>query len=306
MKRTTVAIVGPGRLGTALAKQLASAGCQITEIISRSGRHSLATATKLARKLGARARTSSDALLDATVIWFCVPDSEISKAAAEFARRNWKGKVALHSSGVLTSDALGFLRKKGAAVASVHPLMTFVEETVPELTGVPFAIEGEPRAVNFAKIIVRDLGGDAFPIRKKDKAAYHAFATMICPLLVSLLATSESVAAMVGISHKEARRRMMPIIHQTLINYSKLGPAGAFSGPLVRGDAETVRKHLKVLAKNRVATNVYIALAEAALEYLPSRNARELGELLRGVTPGRTPRSAGRTNPGSKRSTGRS
>jgi predicted short-subunit dehydrogenase-like oxidoreductase (DUF2520 family) len=158
--------------------------------------------------------------------------------------------------------------------------MTFVEGTVPELTGVPFAIEGDPHAVEAAKKIVWKLGGDAFPIRKQDKAAYHAFSTIICPLFVSLLATSETVAEAAGISQKEARRRMMPIIHQTLANYSKLRPAGAFSGPIVRGDAETVRKHLKALAKNRAATNVYVALAEAALKYLPSRNRKAIRKAL--------------------------
>jgi predicted short-subunit dehydrogenase-like oxidoreductase (DUF2520 family) len=288
MNRTSVAIVGPGRLGTALARRLASNGCRITEIVSRNNRLSLATATKLARKLGARARTSSDALLDATVIWFCVPDSEISKAATEFSRRDWNGKIALHSSGVLTSDALGLLRKKGAAAASVHPLMTFVGGSVPNLADVPFAVEGDARAVEAAKKIVRSLGGGAFPIRKKDKAAYHAFSTVICPLLVALLATSEAVAEAAGISHQEARRRMMPIIHQTLANYSKLGPAGAFSGPIVRGDAETVRKHLKALAKNRAARNVYIALAEAALKYLPSRNRKAIRKALCETAPARS------------------
>jgi predicted short-subunit dehydrogenase-like oxidoreductase (DUF2520 family) len=288
MKRTTVAIVGPGRLGTALAKQLASAGCQITEIISRNNRPARAAAKKLALDLGARAHGSSTASLDATVVWFCVPDSEISKAAAEFSGKDWKGRIALHSSGVLTSDALRVLRKKGAAVASVHPLMTFIEGTLPNLTDVPFAIEGDARAVEVAKKIVRSLGGDAFPVRKQDKAAYHAFATMICPLFVSLLATSENAAAMAGISHRDARRRMMPIIHQTLINYSKLGPAGAFSGPIVRGDAETVRKHLKAFAKNRAATNVYIALAEAALKYLPSRNRKAIRKALSETTLSRS------------------
>ena len=221
------------------------------------------------------------------MIWFCVPDSEVSNVAAQFSNQDWRGKIAFHSSGVLTSDALGILRKMGAAAASVHPLMTFVEGTVPKLTDVPFAIEGNPRAVNAAKKIVRSLGGDGFPIRKQGKAAYHAFATMICPLLVSLLATSESVAALAGISTKEARRRMMPIIHQTLANYSKLGPAGAFSGPLVRGDAETIGKHLNTLAKNPAARNAYTALVEAALEYLPSHNRKGIRKALSAMAPGR-------------------
>ena len=70
---------------------------------------------------------------------------------------------------------------------------------MPTLADVPFAIEGDLRAIDAAKKIVRDLHGEAFPIRKRDKAAYHAFSTMICPLLVSLLATSETVAEAAGI-----------------------------------------------------------------------------------------------------------
>ena len=159
---------------------------------------------------------------------------------------------------------------------------------MPTLADVPFAIEGDLRAIDAAKKIVRDLDGEAFPIRKRDKAAYHAFSTVICPLLVSLLATSETVAEAAGISQREARRRMMPIIHQTLTNYAKLGPAGAFSGPIVRGDAETVRKHLKGLAKNRTTTSVYVALAEAALKYLPSRNRKAIRKALSETTLSRS------------------
>lgn len=258
MKSVSIAIVGAGRLGTALAKRL-SAAHYISKILPRSKRPKP---------------------LCADVIWFCVPDGEIARAVGAFSQVQCHGKYAFHSSGVLSSDALSSLRRAGARVASVHPLMTFVKGSVPELTGVPFAIEGDASAVRVAESIVRDLGGQAVGIKKQDKVAYHAFATMICPLLVSLLAASEKTAARAGLSAADARRRMLPIIRQTLHNYEKLGPAGAFSGPIVRGDMETIRAHLKALANVRSAKNVYAALARAALDFLPNRNRSQIAHLL--------------------------
>jgi predicted short-subunit dehydrogenase-like oxidoreductase (DUF2520 family) len=116
-------------------------------------------------------------------------------------------------------------------------------------------------------------------IEKQDKVAYHAFATMICPLLISLLAASEKAAALAGMSAAESRRRMLPIIRQTLRNYEKLGPAAAFSGPIVRGDVATVRAHLKALSKVPAAKNAYAALARVALDLLPNRNRRQISHL---------------------------
>jgi predicted short-subunit dehydrogenase-like oxidoreductase (DUF2520 family) len=73
---------------------------------------------------------------------------------------------------------------------------------------------------------------------------------------------------------------MLPIVKQTLENYRALGPAGAFSGPIVRGDVPIVRKHLQSLYKIPTAKEVYVALARAALQYLPARNRKELKKLL--------------------------
>jgi predicted short-subunit dehydrogenase-like oxidoreductase (DUF2520 family) len=248
-----------GRLGSALYTKLVKSGYNVSAISSRRSRRQV---------------TLSD------VVWFCVPDAAIADAAQNLSSRDWRRKCALHSSGVLTSDVLDFLRTAGASVASAHPLMTFVKRSVPEFTGVPFAIEGDAGAVRVARSIVRELGAKSFPVAKKHKLAYHAFATLVCPLLVSLLATAEKTARFAGMSEREARRRMIPIIYQTLRNYEKLGPAPAFSGPIVRGDVQTVRAHLQALAAPRVQREVYSALAQAAVEYLPSANRRELARLL--------------------------
>ena len=221
------------------------------------------------------------ARLNARILWLCVPDGAIAHVAASLAREyEGRGKIAVHSSGALTSDELRPLRQKGVAVASVHPLMTFVQGAKPSLSGVSFAIEGDAVALKVMRGIVRNLGGESFPINRQQKNAYHAWGTFASPLLTALLATTERVAGLVGVTSKVARRRMLPILLQTVRNYGALGGAAGFSGPIVRGDVETLRRHLTVLRTAPVPRHVYLALAHAALEYLPAKNKEALTTLL--------------------------
>ncbi|HTZ97211.1 MAG TPA: DUF2520 domain-containing protein [Terriglobales bacterium] len=279
--KPSIAIVGAGRLGSALVPALMSAGYRIAEIISRRQGGSRRKALALAQKARARISSLRDARLDADLIWFCVPDREIARVAKALAEKAGRKKLAFHSSGALTSDELEGLRKRGAAVASVHPLMTFVTGSESALSGVPFALEGDAAAVRIARRIVRDLRAIPYTIRKTDKAAYHAWGAFTSPLIVALLASAEQVAGAAGVGVVNARQRMLPIVRQTVENYARLGPAGASSGPWVRGDIETVRKHLKVLKKIPEARSVYLALGQATLRYLPVGNRKKLRALLK-------------------------
>jgi predicted short-subunit dehydrogenase-like oxidoreductase (DUF2520 family) len=286
---------------------LNDAGFTITEIVARDSPRSRRRARTLAAKVGAQTVTAHSAALHATLLWFCVPDREIRGAASALAghltarpaahttnrvlsrvqskvpsRVLSEVRFAFHSSGALLSRELERLRKAGIAVASVHPLMTFVAGTHPSLIGVPFAMEGNHAATRLARQIVRKLGGESFPLPALRKAAYHAWATMTSPLLLAFLVTLEEAARAAGFTRKDARRKSLPIIMQTLANYSRLGPAQSFSGPLVRGDADTVARHLAALKKHPGAREVYVALARAALRGLPVKNRDGLSRLLRG------------------------
>jgi predicted short-subunit dehydrogenase-like oxidoreductase (DUF2520 family) len=280
--KALVAIVGAGNFGAALAVSLQRVGYPIEAVIARSGGASLKKADRLAKEVGARALVDP-AALRAHLIWFCVPDAEIVRAARALAgKMEWKGRVALHSSGALASDELGALHSRGAAVASVHPLMTFVRGSRPPLAGVPFALEGDAAAVRLARRVIADVGGHAYPIRKRDKAGYHAWGTFASPLLTALLATTEQVATLAGVGRKIAKRRMIPILLQTLANYAAFDAGDAFSGPIVRGDVDTVKRHLQVLRSMPAAREVYSALARAALQYLPAKNKGALNKVLAG------------------------
>jgi predicted short-subunit dehydrogenase-like oxidoreductase (DUF2520 family) len=274
-----IALVGPGRLGSALAIALAKAGYKIREIVARDT--SSVVVRKLSRAVTAKAASMRSAKLDADLVWFCVPDREIATVARKLASlTSWKGKAALHSSGALASDELHFLRRRGATVASVHPLMTFVPGSVPLLKEVPFALEGDPKAVDIVRRIVRDLGGQSFAIDKRYKAAYHAWGGFASPLIIALLATAERVASRAGFSSSDARTKMLPIVRQTIANYAKFGPAAALTGPLVRGDAAVVREHLRVLQKVPVAREVYRALARAALQTIPAQKKNAIKKII--------------------------
>lgn len=287
-----IAIVGAGNLGSALARALHRAGYRVREIIYRDG-SSPQRARRLAAQVGGAAARFSAARLVADVVWLCVPDSSIAECARELAKvADWRGKIALHPSGALPSDELQPLRSRGATVAAAHPMMTFVRRSSPALAGTPFAIEGEARAVRMARRMVRDLGGESFAIHQQDKALYHAWGAFASPLMISLLASAEQVAMAAGArSPAAARRRMLPILKQTLRNYGALGPADSFSGPLVRGDVATVRRHLQALRKLPSARALYMALAQAALQVLPVRKRGELEKALKMSSP---PRRRGR------------
>ncbi len=116
--------------------------------------------------------------------------------------------------------------------------------------------------------------------------AYHAWGAFTSPLLIALLVTAERVARAAGLSTAEARRKMLPILRQTLANYAKLGPAGAFSGPIVRGDAQVVRQHLKSLKKIPEARAVYVALARAGVAVSAGGESGRIGEAVEKVALG--------------------
>jgi predicted short-subunit dehydrogenase-like oxidoreductase (DUF2520 family) len=315
-------IVGPGRLGSALAVALHAAGYPVAEIITRDSRESLRKARVLAKSVNARVSTIADGDFDCEVVWICVPDAQIEAVAAGLAtdqtatsashpdnrkdgacsgawprslgsprssqregrraRRNeiWRRKTVFHASGALTSERLSPLASLGAAVASVHPMMTFVLGSRPSLAGVSFAVEGHAKAARVAKGIVRGLKGVLVNIAAADKPLYHAWGAFASPLIISLLATADRIASELGLSAIQGRQTIAPILRQTIENYIAHGPAAAFSGPLVRGDSETVRAHLLELSRVGGAKDVYLALANAAIKSLPVANREEIKRML--------------------------
>jgi predicted short-subunit dehydrogenase-like oxidoreductase (DUF2520 family) len=280
-KLPNIAIVGAGTLASALALALRQQKFRITEIISRDAADSLQRARGLATRVNARAVPLSKAVVDAKVLWICVPDDAISEVAKQIASRGpYKGKIVLHSSGALASDVLAPLKRAGATAGSAHPLMTFVADSLPDLRGVPFALEGDSKATAAATAIIRRLGGEPFRIAADSKAAYHAFGFFLSPAIVALIAAAQEVGKLAGLSEQEARRLMQPIVRKTIENCFTITPQNAFSGPVRRGDVATIRKHLGVLKNPKELLEIYRALVRIALKKLPVRKESAIRKLI--------------------------
>ncbi len=282
-RRATIGIVGPGNLGTALAITLSAARYPVKFLDVRADKVSDRKLKALARKVHARLVVPGRDPLGSDIVWLTVPDDAIAAVAAELADvQAWKGKLVFHSSGALSSDELAPLRERGARVASVHPLMTFVRGAVPRMAGVPFALEGDAAAVRAARKIVEELGARAFTIKKQNKVLYHAFGSFASPQLIALMAAMERVGMAAGIHPKDIKPVMLPLLQQTLRNYLDKTAAEAFSGPLMRGDVATVRRHLVELKVLPEVRELYVALAKASLQNLPVKNRSLLAKELLG------------------------
>jgi predicted short-subunit dehydrogenase-like oxidoreductase (DUF2520 family) len=281
--KNKITIIGPGSLGSALALALRQTGYPISEVLHRDTDASRRKAKVLARRTKAKPSSISKSRLDADILWLCVPDRSIATVARELAhkKKSWKGTVVFHSSGALSSDELKPFRERGASIASLHPLMTFVPGVDQSFSGVPFAVEGDVAALRKAHRIIRDLGGTASLLPKEKKGAYHAWGAFTSPLLLALLVSSEQVAGLAGIPPQHARRRMLPILLQTIENYVNHGPGKAFSGPILRGDIPTLKRHLKALESLPSVREVYRSLATVALQSLPAAQRKAQQKIFR-------------------------
>jgi len=277
----SITLIGAGNLAQALGPALKAAGYRIEVVAGRNRAESQRRARLLARRLGAKWCSVEQVKPTSDVVWLLHTDDALATTAQTLARAGgWRGKVALHSSGALSSDVLQPLKKAGAHTASLHPMMTFVAGTSLEMSKVPFAVEGDREAIAAAKQIVRRLHAEIFPIRKSAKVLYHALGSFSSPMIVATLVTAERVGRAAGLSLPQTRKVMAAILQQTLKNYMERGPAAAFSGPIKRGDLETVRRHLRALKRVPEAGEIYRALVRSALRDLTSVRKKELLRLV--------------------------
>jgi predicted short-subunit dehydrogenase-like oxidoreductase (DUF2520 family) len=279
----TISFIGAGALANGLAKLLCAQGFSIAEIVARESQESKRRANALARLVGAVGVTLRSAELTCDVLWLAVPDEAVEDVSRALASRAELPRIVLHASGALSSRALSALAERGVQTGSAHPMMTFVAGAPPSLEGVWFAVEGSAEAVRAARAMAGKLGASSFTIEPESKILYHAFGAMLSPMLAAELEVAERVGLRAGISARDVRRIMEPIVLRTVKNVLCNGAGRSFSGPLARGDVRTVAAHLKSL-DGLPESSVYRALMAYATETLPVKRSDEMKRLLRGRT----------------------
>jgi len=285
----TLSIVGAGRAGKTLGRRLRELGWRIGVVTTRS----IPTARAAVRVIGGGYATNrlTRQVLASDVVLLATPDSAIANVAADLARlggNEWRGKIVLHISGALDSSALGALADEGAAVGSMHPMQTFSGQSTPSLAGTVFGIDGSPAAQKVARKMIRQMGGVSVRLSGANKAAYHAAGTFACAHVLGLMEAATQLLMSQGFKRRQATRALLTLTRQTLDNLERIGPRGAWTGPLTRGDFTTVKRHLDALADfSPEYLDAYKSLSRLTAVVL-SDNSGELIEKLEAVV-GRHP-----------------
>lgn len=262
VRLSNVAIIGPGRLGQALGKLLADRGMPVRLVAARNLRRARSAARFIGR---ARAVRLDDKTLQNTqVILLTISDSAIEAVADDLAKRrkDWNGKIVLHTCGSLPARVLDSLRRRGAAIGSLHPYQTIPsrEDGVRNLIGTVWSVEGDAAAEKLARQWVRRLNGKVFRIRAGSKPLYHLSAFLVCPSLIALMDQSEKLLCSIGVSKSLGRRLLAQFVAETARNFGQRGGKRALTGPVARGDWATIRRHVDEL--RRVAPQTLPAYRE--------------------------------------------
>ncbi|UCF00153.1 MAG: DUF2520 domain-containing protein [Planctomycetota bacterium] len=288
----TLAIIGPGKVGTSIGILAVHAGYPVVAVAGRTKE----STNSAARQIGKNVRPCSviEAAQSATVVLLCLPDDAIEQVCTSLAQRKkfLERAVVVHFSGVHSSTILSAARDCcQCSVASMHPLQTFptVDEAIKKMSDTYCFYEGDERAIPVVERLAKNIGLIPIRIASTSKPLYHAAAVMACNYLVALMDSAIMLAENAGIDRKTAWSALEPLVRTTLNNISKMGTISSLTGPIARGDLKTVSRHLQesALAQGHIAS-IYRTMGLYTVEMairkgsITQRKAEEIIDLLLG------------------------
>ncbi|MDZ4165155.1 MAG: DUF2520 domain-containing protein [Smithellaceae bacterium] len=279
-----IGIIGAGKVGTAIGHVLEQKGMTITAISDMSE-----AGIKVAKTyLGEDVLFTNDniAVVESSdIIAITTQDRIIAEVVDEIAQRPERldGKIFFHTCGALPATILSPLDSKGAHIGALHPLQTFpdIASAIKVLPETYIFIEGNEHSIEILNKIGVSLGMAVIRIEGKHKVLYHLAAVFLCNLLCALLYAGEEIIDKTGVGLPP----FFPIIKSTLKNVEKNGALLSLTGPVIRGDVDTVISHLGALKDLDLHREVYKALSLVALEMTQARGElnQEVREKLRDI-----------------------
>jgi predicted short-subunit dehydrogenase-like oxidoreductase (DUF2520 family) len=274
MQKPTIAIIGPGRAGSALGRALHAAGYSLAAIGGRNPEN----VRNLAEELGARSCQSPATTIDlADLTILAVPDDVILTLATDIVDSlcSSAGKAAVHLSGAQDRAALRPLAEASLRTGVFHPLQTFRRgpEAVQNVTGTYFGIDAEAPLRDQLMQLARDLRGHPFDLTGVDRAVYHAAAVFAANYPITLLAEAIALATAAGLDRETAGPGMTALLAGAVNNLRGLAPADAITGPASRGDEGTIERHLDALKHDPELQRLYQLLADRTKQLNPNKEA---------------------------------
>lgn len=272
-----VFVIGAGKAGRALAHAMRVGGVDVVGLHGRQPAHGITWGEWPAT------------LALASVVLVTVRDAELEGVLRELrsAAALAKGAVLLHASGTAEPPALESLRADGHPGGTFHPLLPLTDPTraTEQLRRAWIGIDGDEGARVASRELAAAIGARVLEIPAGGKARYHAAAVIASNFPIVLLAMATRVLTRAGVSEEEARGALAMLMTAASENVSALAPSAALTGPVARGDVETVRAHLAALADTPEVLEVYRVLSKEALPLAASAGVdrgrlEELGRVL--------------------------
>ena len=253
----TVGVVGAGRVGAVLAARFRAAGHPIVGVSGRSAASQLRIQTLLE---GVETREPAEVVERADVVLIAVPDDSLAGVAADLAAHVRPGQVVMHTSGRHGLAVLAPMIDAGARAIAFHPAMTFTGTEVDLDRSCAFGLTALPAERELAETLVSELGGTPEWIDEADRTRYHAALSHGANHVNTLVAQAMDILRAAGVGDPSAVLR--PLLTAALDNTLAYGDA-ALTGPVARGDVNTVQAHTETLADQPDALDTYVALARA-------------------------------------------
>ncbi len=274
----TIAVIGAGNVGLSMAQLFSNTSHDVV-----LGVRNVTSAKSLTSKFNLKLtiKTAKQAINNADIVILAVTDSSIEELCHSLEKHFKTGAIVTHCSGALSSSILQSARESDCHIASTHPLNSFpniaasLEKFSTAKHGSYLYTEGDQQAVLILSELFEQIGFTIVEIEQQNKVLYHAACVFACNYLTSLMDISLQTAAFAKLDQDEFWQAIQPLIQTTLTNISLNGTSQSLSGPIARGDHETILKHLETLnQQSNELANSYIDLGKHAL-----RLAEQRGEL---------------------------
>ncbi len=240
-----IAIIGAGKVGTAIGYLLKERGYTVCAVASRR----LGKAIEAQAVTGGIATSNpAEAAKIANVIFITTQDRYVEKVCDTIAESGCfqQGDSVFHFSGALPLEVLGSAEERGALTGCIHPLQSFadVSGAIRTLPGSFFGVTAPNSLLPLAKRLVSALQGEVLLINDEDKPVYHAAACVASNYLVSLLFMAEEMLSAISVQRKSVSPALLPLVQGTLNNIQRKGSLAALTGPISRGDEVVIKQHL--------------------------------------------------------------
>ena len=262
-----IGFIGAGKVGSSLGKYFSDSGT-VMGYSSRS-----ADSARFAAELtSSRFYESTEMLVNyCDVIFITTPDDIIHQVWEGLKIFPISGKTICHCSGSLSSAVFSGIEETGAFGLSVHPLQAISDKnSVHLLRDCVFTVEGDERKAGEIKAFLEGFGNTVKTISAKDKTLYHAAAVFVSNLPIALTQIGTDILKRCGFDDESARKALAPLIVGSANNAAQKGAVKALTGPVERGDAETVSAHLSAI--NEKEREIYSLLTDKLVEIASEKN----------------------------------